>query len=386
MHTEKKRLKYDEDPHGNTNYLKVPHTPMKRSQSEEERTQQERYNAEITDRFTSKITLLETKNSTLYRVTDFNHQTSALKELNPLILSKSKILQKNSLLEFQHAKLLQDHPNIVRYDNFIQFGPYISFIMEYLSGGTLETYLFNESLIDPITGIEKEILWYFLVDLLNGLSYMHQQNIVHLDIKPANILLAPRRGKDNIPSLKIGDLGLSRIIGTNSKRENKKGDGKYLAPELLIPGAIITPCVDIFSLGICVYEMATDYKASNELWQNIIHDTPGLFDKISTDLKPLLSLMLSKDPQFRISASGCLKIDRLQNLWKECHYDTLAFPQSTPIPPELPETPETPKIPTGIPNISGNRNGNHFIMIEEMEEISSSSDKEQLGKVRKKLF
>jgi len=280
----------------------------------------------------------------------------------------------------------------VRYENYIQFGPFISFLMEYLPEGTLETYLINESLIDPISGIEKEILWYFLLDLLNGLSYMHHMNIVHLDIKPSNILLAPRRGKD-FPLLKIGDLGLSRIIGTNSKKENKKGDGKYLAPELLIPGAIITPYVDIFSLGICVYEMATDYKASNELWQNIINDTSGLFDKISKDLKPLLSLMLSKDPQLRISASGCLKIsDRLQNLFKECHY---ADPAEIPI--DIPGMPMTSRNLLEISRDSRENSPqpqhqiseiprNNFIMIEEMEEISSDLVLEQLGKVRKKLF
>jgi len=166
-----------------------------------------------------------------------------------------------------------------------------------------------------------------------------------------------------------------------------------LAPELLISGAIITPFVDIFSLGICVYEMATDFKASNELWQNIINDTSGLFDKISKDLKPLLSLMLSKEPQLRISASGCLKIsERLQNLFKECHY---ADPAEIPI--DIPGVQMPPRnLPDKLRDSLERENSpqqqtpafprNNFIMIEEMEEISSDSVLEQLGKVRKKLF
>jgi len=364
MLTEKKRLKYDYP--GNDNYLKVPNTPMKRYQSDEERTQQERYNAEIADRFTSKISLTETKNSTIFRVTDDKNQTCALKELNPLLLSKKKILQKSTILEYSHAKSLQGHPNILRYDSFIQFGPYISFLMEYLPGGTLEMYLRNNRLFpDPLSGVENEILWYFFVDLLNGLCYMHYINMVHLDIKPSNILLAPRQGKD-IPTLKIGDFGLSRIIGNDSKEENiniKKGDGKYLAPELLQPSALITPYADIFSLGICIYEMATHVEPSNILWQNIISNSPGLFDSLSSDLRPLLIRMLSIDPHLRISARDCLETnERLHSLFHTLHY---TLPNQL-----LPPSPTSP-IESSIPERSSDLH---------------VGEKSSLMGVRKKLF
>jgi len=320
--TEKKRIKHDEDDQDQLNSISptfhhiIPNTPMKRSQSDEERTQQERYKAELSYRYTSQIAITQTKNSTLYRVTDSQDQVYALKELNPIFLSKKKSLQRSALLEYQHAKLLAHHPNIVRYDSYIQFGPYISFQMEYLLSGTLEDYLKKESLHDPVTGFEKDLLWYFLFDLLNALSYMHSRKIVHMDLKPSNILMAIRTGTDNMPMLKIGDFGLSKIIGSE-KESFKKGDGKYLAPELLEPGSIITTAVDIFSLGICIYEMATDFTASDILWQNIINNHI-VYDKISHDLKPLIAQMLSKDPSLRISASHCLLIhDRLHSLWKD---------------------------------------------------------------------
>jgi serine/threonine protein kinase len=190
--------------------------------------------------------------------------------------------------------------------------------MEYLPGGSLERYLQKNPLHDPNTGYEKETVWYFLYDLLKGLDYMHSKNIVHLDLKPSNMMLSPRSGT-NIPTLKIGDFGLSRLIdGSESPSERfKKGDGRYLAPELLDSTASITTAADIFSLGISVYEMATDYKASEALWNDVINNHLK-YDKISKDLKPLIARMVGKDPSFRSSAGHCLLTnDKLQKLAKE---------------------------------------------------------------------
>jgi len=199
--------------------------------------------------------------------------------------------------------------------------------MEYIPGSSLERYLRENSLYDPALGHEKDIVWNFLFDLLNGLGYMHQKNIVHLDIKPSNILLCPRSiNNNNIPTLKIGDFGLSRILGSETGDDRfKKGDGKYLAPELLDSKSSITTAVDIFSLGITVYEMASDYHASDVLWTSVINDTIS-YDKISKDLKILLARMLCKEPSWRVSAADCLLLnEKLRNLHNEygCDFATL---------------------------------------------------------------
>jgi len=147
-----------------------------------------------------------------------------------------------------------------------------------------------------------------------GLDYIHKKNIVHMDIKPSNILISLRPGT-SIPLLKIGDFGLSRQLDSKSTYEGfKRGDGRYLAPELLDSKAEITTAVDIFSLGITVFEMATDYTANEALWSDIINEKIS-YDKVSKELKGVLGSMLSKSPELRTTAGNCLLINnRLQEL------------------------------------------------------------------------
>jgi len=313
--SDKKRSKLQ--PAGNPlrAFVPVPNTPMKRSQTEEEKTQQERYCAEISYRFSSKISLASTKSSAVYRVTDKMGTTYVLKELNPSLFSKKKKLQRAALNEYKNAKLVRDHPNILRYDTYWKFGPYICFQMEYLPGGSLERYIQENPLHDSVHRCEKEIVWHFLRDLLTGLDCLHKRNIVHLDIKPSNILVSIRPGS-SIPLLKIGDFGLSRQLGSvkSSYEGFKRGDGRYLAPELLDSKVEMTTAVDIFSLGVTVYEMASDYTANEALWDDIINGRIS-YNKISKELKGVLGQMLCKNPEFRITAGHCLLInDKLQQL------------------------------------------------------------------------
>jgi len=169
------------------------------------------------------------------------------------------------------------------------------------------------------------------------------------------------------------DLLIKKIV--------KKGDGRYLAPELLEPGSQITPAVDIFSLGICVYEMASDYGASDLLWQNIINDHIS-YDRISKDLKPLLAQMLCKDPNLRLSASNCLLInDHIQKISKE--YNIELLPSETTFQDTSNDSADSPSAP-----------GNLSALYSEMEEYSDSLERGQPtfepqskpSSIRKKLF
>lgn len=95
-------------------------------------------------------------------------------------------------------------------------------------------------------------------DVASGLKALHSRNVVHLDIKPENILYS------NSSKFKIADLGLSRISVRVKGEDIVEGDSRYLAPELLndISEDHLIPDLkkaDIFSLGKQIYETLNFY-------------------------------------------------------------------------------------------------------------------------------
>ncbi len=128
-------------------------------------------------------------------------------------------------------------------------------------------------------------------------------NIVHLDLKPDNILI------DSQGLLKIGDFGLSTTIGDPHDPDGE-GDKVYMAPEVL-QGRFERPA-DIFSLGLVALELAADVILPGE-GQTWIDLRTGVFSSIdfsdvSSDLADLIKSMLCPDPNQRPTAEAVLQI------------------------------------------------------------------------------
>ncbi|KAI5001550.1 hypothetical protein ZWY2020_026200 [Hordeum vulgare] len=121
---------------------------------------------------------------------------------------------------------------------------------EYLPKGSLHEYI-----TDTSSGLQWRDRYRIIKGVCQGLHYLHQKNIVHLDLKPANILL-----DDNLVA-KIADFGLSRCFGEMQSRvitENIAGTLGYLAPEF--GNGVITYQFDIYSLGVIIVEILTGKK------------------------------------------------------------------------------------------------------------------------------
>ncbi|KAJ6999488.1 hypothetical protein NC653_010253 [Populus alba x Populus x berolinensis] len=143
------------------------------------------------------------------------------------------------------------HFNLVRLIGFCAEKSSRLLVFEYLSNGSLDNWIFmnvQRPFLDWQT--RKKII----VDIAKGLAYLHEDcrhTIIHLDVKPQNILL------DSSFHAKIADFGLSKLINRDMSQVqiSMRGTPGYLAPEWRQPLGRITVKVDIYSFGIVLLEI-----------------------------------------------------------------------------------------------------------------------------------
>jgi serine/threonine protein kinase len=212
--------------------------------------------------------------------------------------------KKSVIKEIELLKNLE-HPNIVKYYNFLKEDNHIYIIMEYLEGSTLRQYMRDNS--DNITeDIAREII----KQLLNALSYLHYScDICHRDIKPENIMFTE---KDNISHIKLLDFGLSSDSFESKLKMQNCGTITYMAPEQ-ISSQRYTKSVDIWSVGIIVYRLLNKGKnpfynkgdTTSVLIDNINHKEIE-FDLENCPISPIcrhfIYKLLDKNPAHRYSA------------------------------------------------------------------------------------
>uniref|UniRef100_A0ACD5XL86 Uncharacterized protein n=1 Tax=Avena sativa TaxID=4498 RepID=A0ACD5XL86_AVESA len=120
---------------------------------------------------------------------------------------------------------------------------------EYIPKGSLDKYIIDAHR-------EWGMCYKIIRGICEGLQYLHENHIVHLDLKPGNILL------DNNMIPKITDFGLSRCFDENQSRDITKtiqGTMGYMAPELR-EGGVIACSADLYSLGVIIIEILTGQK------------------------------------------------------------------------------------------------------------------------------
>ncbi|CAD8206763.1 unnamed protein product [Paramecium octaurelia] len=207
----------------------------------------------------------------------------------------------------REVKALQTlkHPKIVKMKEYYVDSKHFYIVMEYLEGKSLKQLLRSRILV------EQEI-FIILKQILVCVNYIHKEGYVYRDIKQENVLFGE---SDNLQTVKLTDFGLAEKKGDMGGWENRVcGTPGYLAPEMFKPQNTCDEKIDIFGVGVILWEMIhhckffqggnldevfklnEGYKFSQEYTQTIENPT----------LKYLVERMLQQNPQERISCAEAL--------------------------------------------------------------------------------
>ena len=208
---------------------------------------------------------------------------------------------------FNEVRLLAslNHKNVIGYREafYDQKSKTLNIVMEYADDGDLSTKIKQAK--NKQGFFEESKIWSTLIQILEGLKYLHKSDIIHRDLKSANIFLT-KKG-----TVKIGDLNVSKIIG-KSMAITQTGTPYYASPEIWNDHPYDYKC-DIWSAGCIIYEMASlkmPFRGTSMqmLYNNVMK---GDFDPIpsrySKDLMEIIKLILIKNPRLRPSAEDLLK-------------------------------------------------------------------------------
>jgi len=179
---------------------------------------------------------------------------------------------------------------VVELKDYWELNSYLYIMTEYCENGTLETFLAETG---KISRLDEWRVWKIMVEMLLGVRYIHKHNILHLDLKPANILIT----FDG--SLKIGDFGVASKMPIPPFFD-REGDREYIAPEV-ISKHMYSPAADIFSCGLILVEIAANIVLPDNgtSWQKLrsgdFTDAGRLSSSDLTDLGGSLFSMTSAD-------------------------------------------------------------------------------------------
>lgn len=177
------------------------------------------------------------------------NQKVAIKALNDNLADNPAIRER--FRQEAESLLALDHPNIVKFLNFVENEDGLFIIMEYIDGVTLEDFIIQKN------GLIVEKRAFPIFDqILDAMAYAHKCKTIHRDIKPANIVLTSDKEGDFI--VKILDFGIAKIISESDEHETGwiVGTPLYMSPEQ-VRGEKVDPRSDIYSMGVLLHQMLT---------------------------------------------------------------------------------------------------------------------------------
>ncbi|KAG7136653.1 Cytokinesis protein sepH like [Verticillium longisporum] len=223
----------------------------------------------------------------------------AVKQIKLADLPKSELRMIES--EIDLLKNLH-HDNIVKYLGFVKSVDCLNIVLEYCENGSLH------SICKAYGKFPENLVGVYMTQVLQGLQYLHDQGVIHRDIKGANILTT----KDG--TVKLADFGVSTSTLANGQDKEAQvvGTPYWMAPEIIqLSGA--SPASDIWSVGSTVIELLQgkppyhNLAAMPALFAIVNDDHPPLPEGISPASRDFLMQCFQKDPNLRVTARKLLK-------------------------------------------------------------------------------
>ena len=235
------------------------------------------------------------------------------------------------------AKLRSEHVARVLDVGTLESGaPYM--VMEYLEGSDLAQVLASRG---PMS-IEETVR--LLLQACEAVAEAHAAGIIHRDLKPQNLFLA--HAVDGSPKLKVLDFGISKAIGQANVGHGANltgtrvmlGSPYYMAPEQMMSSRDVDERVDIWALGIVLFELLTGrcpFEADTMpgLCHKVVNDPPPPVSELRADvprgLAAIIERCLMKDPAHRFACAGDLAaaLTRFSHLPKRHVRDLVHVPE-----------------------------------------------------------
>ena len=155
--------------------------------------------------------------------------------------------------------------------------------------------------------IKERQIWKIFIQSVKGLNAMHCINVMHRDLKSANIFL-----KDGEEVAKLGDMNVSKVCNSNGLNYTQTGTPYYASPEVWRDEPYDNKS-DVWSLGCVIYELTTlkpPFQASDmnslfkKILKGVIAPIPGHF---SNDLRTMLASMLTVNSQKRLNTAELMQ-------------------------------------------------------------------------------
>ncbi|KAJ4469522.1 STE/STE11/cdc15 protein kinase [Lentinula aciculospora] len=243
----------------------------------------------------------------VYRALNLNTgQMVAVKRIRLEGLKEEEVTQ--LMREVDLVKRLS-HPSIIKYEGMHRDADTLSIVLEYAENGSLG------QTVKAFGRLNEKLVASYVVRILEGLHYLHQSDVVHCDLKAANILTT-KNG-----NVKLSDFGVSLNMRAVEREQDVAGTPNWMAPEVIeLKGA--SPKSDIWSLACTVIELLTGRPPYGEIpnsmsvmFRIVEDDMPPIPPGVSPLLEDFLKQCFHKDPAQRPSAELLCEHQWLKQNW-----------------------------------------------------------------------